>query len=201
MRKSWLIIGLVVAGGLYYWTGNEDKPETVSKPGSHEAGNTIGVYRQSPAQIFQSRNSRRDSRVTQPQPGQDRGSYTAVTPSPELGSYVPPYQERSFRPLNNREESLHKPLAAPVYPAPPEWQRNYRTPSDHQFRAYDAQSYDASPGSSKAAELRGYKFRPLDSRGQPERWIGNYPRIPSTGPTSPMRSYPPQPKAHYAFYR
>ncbi len=201
MRKSWLIIGLVVAGGVYYWTGGEDKPETVLKPAPHEAVNSIGVYRQIPGQTFQSRSSRWDSGVTQPQPGRGRESFSAVTPSPELGSYVPPYQEHSFRPLNKREKSLHKPMAAPAYPTPPEWQRNRQIPSDRGYQAYEAQGYDAPPVRSQAAPAPEYKFRPLDSRRQPERWIGNYPRIPSTGPTAPMRSYPPEPGANYAFSR
>ncbi len=200
MRRSWLIIGLVVAGGLYYWTGDGEQPETVSKPGPNETGNTIGGYQQIPSQTFQNRDNRWDNGVTQPH--QDKGGYNAVAPPPELGSYVPPYQEHSFRPLSDREKSLtrHKPIAAPTFPAPPEWQGNHQTPSDHRYQAYEAQRYDASPGRPQAAPVPGYKFRPIDSRRQPERWIGNYPRIPSTGPTSPMRSYPPEPKPYYAFY-
>jgi len=200
MRKSWLIIGLVVAGGLYYWTGEEEQPETVSKPVPHEAGTAIGTYGRIPDQTPQTRNRQWGNAVNQPGPAQDRGGYTAVTPAPEYGSYLPPYQEHSYRPLNEGKKSLarRKPMTTPAYPRPPEWQRNYQAPPDRGYQVYEAPVYDAFPERSQAAPMPGYRFRPLDSRGQPDRWIGNYPRIPSTEPTSPTRSYPPEPKANYA---
>lgn len=201
MRKSWLIIGLVVAGGLYYWTGDEEQPETVSKPGTHEAGNVIGGYGRIPAQTQQTWNRQWGSATTQPAPAQERGRYAPDPPPLEFGSYIPPYQEHSFRPLNDREKSLtrRKPMAAPAYPAPSERQWDRQRSPDQGYQAYEAPVYNAYPDRSQMAPMPGYKFRPLDSRAQPDRWIGNYPRIPSRGPASPMRSYPPQPKANYAY--
>jgi hypothetical protein len=199
MRKSWLVIGLVVAGGLYYWTGEEEQPETVSKPAPPEAGTTIGTYGRIPDPPRQTRDRQWGS--TETRPAQDRERYNAFTPAPEYGSYLPPYQEHSFRPLNDGRKSLtrRKPMTTPAYPPPPEWQRNYQPPPDRGYQVHEAPAYQAFPERSQAVPMPGYRFRPQDSRGQPDRWIGNYPRIPSTGPTSPIRSYPPEPKANYAF--
>ena len=204
MRKSWLIIGLVVAGGLYYWIGDEEQPEIVSEPEPQETKQTFGPYGRIPDRAPQAQPDRWRSQEIPPQPVRQKDGYAAVTPVPEFGSYIPPYSKHSFRPLNGEKQTQTRriPQQVPDYSAPAR-QQDYRAePVDPRYQPYDTQRYNNWAAEEPVTPaVPGYRFRPLESRGQPKRWIGNYPRIPSTGPFSPMRSYPPDPGASYAYYR
>ena len=203
MRKSWLIIGLIVAGGLYYWSGDEEQPEVVSKPKPQETKQTFGPYGRIPERVPQVRTDRWRSQELPPQPVRQDDGYAATTPVPEFGGYIPPYPKHSFRPLNRKKQTQTSqiPQQVPDYSTAVRQPEYQAPPVGPGYQPYDAQRYDNWAAEERMAPpAPAYRFRPLEQRGQPKRWIGNYPRIPSTGPSSPMRSYPPDPGASYAYY-
>jgi len=155
--RNWLIVVVVLAGGVYFWLGDDEPPEP--QPGKPTASR-------------------------QPPPF-DRGK-TAETPNwPQYGTpygMFRPMEESTlqpggYRPRGNKAEPQSEWQPSYRYPAAP------TKPDYGDTSTFPGDQSPSSPYQQWQSGTPRYRFRPPDSREQSKRWTGNYPLPPGQYPS------------------
>ncbi len=162
MKRSWVIGGLVAGAVLVFWLSSGDKPTEPST--ANKAPVPIDSY-------YATHNN--------PPAYQGYQAPAAATPQWRGDSYYSPAPAGgySFRPRSEREQA-RVPTGTPQY-------------------------YDSSPGVPEPLgaggmsytppqTTLGYRFRPVDSDKQRERYTGNFPQPYGPAPAGPVWPSAPQ---------
>ncbi len=158
--RNWLIVIVVLAGGVYFWPGGKESPEP--QPGKPTAGRQLPPMDR----------VKEEGTPDWPQYGTPYGVFRPMQEStpgaPRPGSY---------RPRDNQPEPRTGWQPSYRYPTAPTDPSYGDTPT---FPGYQSPS---SPYQQWQSGTPGYRFRPRDSREQSKRWTGNYPLPPGQYPS------------------
>ena len=169
VRRNWVIVAVVLAGGLYYWFSDEEPEAPV--PQQTQLQQTTPqppAYRPFPTPS-PGYSSQQPLPPADAYPGFDRLSPSAVAPR--------------FRPLEKSPAPDQELEPLLTYPGTGFGGGSGVVPA---YPGYDSYYPPRAPAAPE------YKFRPQDFESKARRWTGNYPRYPGSDQIAPMRPGGPQ---------